>query len=169
MGVRDNYQKPLGHISITPNHGDVPTKLFESDAPKVSPYSSERIHLKAPMPSRQARAHTYIKNRSGFWYLYSFGSMGVSSFPNPNKSICKIWIINSIKVKILQRGPYIYNVYKCTHEHTLYYVYERGKHVYVMIVCMHRWNLFLAKHGFQMSVVHGTIAQSGAQTINTLL
>ena len=37
------------------------------------------------------------------------------------------------------------------------------------MVCMHRWNLFLAKHRFQTCVVHGTLAQSGAQTINTLL
>ena len=33
-------------------------------------------------------------------------------------------------------------------------------------VCMYMWNLFLAKHGFQSCVVHGTMAQSGAQTIN---
>ena len=36
-------------------------------------------------------------------------------------------------------------------------------------VCMHRWNLFLAKHGFQACVVQSTMAQSGAQTIHTLL
>ena len=35
-------------------------------------------------------------------------------------------------------------------------------------VCIHMWSMFLAKHGFQPCVVHGTLAQSGAQIINTL-
>jgi len=38
--------------------------------------------------------------------------------------------------KTLQGGPYVHNVYKCTHEHTWCYVYEREKHVYV-VVCVH--------------------------------
>ena len=58
------------------------------------------VHLKSQIPSRQVRAHTYIKqNRSGFWYLYSIGFMGVSTFPNSNKLFCKIWIINFIITK----------------------------------------------------------------------
>ena len=36
-------------------------------------------------------------------------------------------------------------------------------------VFMHMRSMFLAKHGFQSCVVYGTLAQSGAQTIYTLL
>ena len=32
---------------------------------------------------------------------------------------------------------------------------------------MQGWNLFLLNQGFQACIVHGTMAQSGAQTINT--
>ena len=72
---------------MSPNHGGPPTKLpLKVMHLKLPPFSSERIHLKAPMLSHQARAHTYIKyNRGGFWYPYSIGSMGVSIFPNLNK------------------------------------------------------------------------------------
>ena len=34
--------------------------------------------------------------------------------------------------KILQRGPYVYNVYKCTHGHTLNHVCEHDEHVYAV-------------------------------------
>ena len=116
-----------------PNQGGPPTKLpLKVMHLKQSPISLERIYLKAPNFSRHVRAHTYIKNRSGFWYLYSFGSMGVNTFPNQNKYICKIRIINSIKAKILQGGPYVHNVYKCTHEHTLNHVCEHDEHVYAV-------------------------------------
>ena len=41
--------KTKRHISISPNHGGPPTKLsLKVMHPKVSSFSSERIHLKAP-------------------------------------------------------------------------------------------------------------------------
>ena len=59
-------------------------------------------------------------------------------------------------------------MYKCTHEHTCDGV--REEHVYAVEGVMHKsWNLFLSNQGFQASVVHGTLAHSGAQTINLLL
>ena len=36
-------------------------------------------------------------------------------------------------------------------------------------MCMHMRGMFPTKHEFQSYVVHGTLAQSGAQTIYTLL
>ena len=37
------------------------------------------------------------------------------------------------------------------------------------MMCMNMWCMFIAKHEFQPHVVHGTMAQSGAQTIYTFL
>ena len=75
---------------MSPKQGGPPTKLSLKVMHPNSPLlSSERIHLKAPLLSRHARAHAYIKyNRGGLWYPHSFGSMRVSSFPNPNKFSC---------------------------------------------------------------------------------
>ena len=120
--------------------------------------------------SRHMRAHTYIKwNRSGFWYPYSFESMGVSTFPNPNKSICKIWIINSIKAKFCKVAL---TSTMCTSVHmSLHSVMWVSMRSICMpcMVCMHIMSMFLAKHEFQTCMVHDTMARSGAQTINTLL
>ena len=57
--------------------------------------------------------------------------MGVNTFPNPNKSICKIYFM-FYHNKTLQGGPYVHNVYKCTHEHTLNHVCEHDEHVYAV-------------------------------------
>jgi len=113
--------------------------------------------------------HLHQKNRSGLWYPYSFGSMGVSSFPNPNKSIYKIRIINSIKVKFYKVAL---TSTMCTSVHmSIHSVMSVNVRSMCMswFVCMHRWNLFLAKHGFQPCVFQSTLAQSGAQTIHILL
>ena len=57
--------------------------------PNNSLLSLERIHLKAPNLSRDARASTYTKHqRGGSWYPFSCGSTGVSIFSNPNKISC---------------------------------------------------------------------------------
>jgi len=37
------------------------------------------------------------------------------------------------------------------------------------MMCMHMWSMFLSKHRFHSLMIHGTLAQSGAQTIYTLL
>jgi len=67
----------------------LPPNLLECEASKCSHFSLERIHLKAPILSRDARASTYIKHQSGgSWYPFSCGSTGVSIFPNPNKISC---------------------------------------------------------------------------------
>ena len=46
---------------------------------------------------------------------------------------------------------------------------DREEHVYA-VVCVYAYlELVFLKHGFQPCMIHGTLAQSGAQTINTLL
>jgi len=82
--------KPIGNFSMSPKHGGPPTKIsLRVKHPKGTLLSSEHIHLKAPIPSRDARAPTYIKkHRGGFWYPFPCGSTGVSISPNPNKITC---------------------------------------------------------------------------------
>ena len=109
--------------------------------------------IKAPTLSRQVRAHTYIKyNRGEFWYPYSIGSMWHSTFPNPNKFICKIWSMYSIiskSCKVALTSTMCTSVHMSIHS----------------VVCMNRRNLFLSKYRFQPCMVQCTMAQSGAQTI----
>ena len=76
-------------IVLQTNGGLLHQTPLESDASKKFPLSTERIHFKTPTLSRYARAHSYIKNqRGGLWYPFSFGSIGVSFFSNPNKISC---------------------------------------------------------------------------------
>ena len=90
MGVKGLLPKPKKQLSLSPKHGGPLHQIsLESDASKMFPLSTERIHSKVRLLSRHVRAHTYIKNtRGGLWYPYLIGSMGVSTFPNPNKLSC---------------------------------------------------------------------------------
>ena len=117
--------------------------------PKVSSYSSERIHYKAPILSHQARAHTYIKyNRGRFWYPYSIGSMGVSTFSIPNKFICKVWIMYSIITKFC-KVALTSTMCTCVHMsiHDVMWVNMRSMCI-PCIMCINMWCMFLANHGF---------------------
>ena len=76
-------------LVLQTNGGPLHQAPLESDASKLYSLITERIHSKAMPLSRDARAHTYIKNRrGGLWYPFPFGSIGVSTSPNPNKIIC---------------------------------------------------------------------------------
>ena len=98
MGVRECYQTNRAHLQISKTWWSSPPNLpWKWCIQKWFSLSLERIHLKAPILSRDARAHTYIKyNRGGLWYPYPFGSMGFSTFPNPNKLIWKFCNMYSI-------------------------------------------------------------------------
>ena len=55
-----------------------------------------RVHTsttKASSLSRFVRALTIKKQRWGFWYPFSFGSLGVSLVRNPNIFISKIYMM----------------------------------------------------------------------------
>ena len=72
----------------------LPPNFFDSGASNFYNHLAHASTTKAPILSRHVRAHTYIKyNRSEFWYPHFLGSIGVSTFPNPNKFIYKIWIM----------------------------------------------------------------------------
>ena len=122
----------------------LPPNILEGDASNVVSIKLKSITIKAPKLSRQVRAYTYKKyNRGGFWYPHFLGSMGVSSFPNQNKLICKIKNIYSIITKAC-KVTLTSTICTCVHMSI-----HRVMCVIMMsmcmpcFVCMNMWSMFL--------------------------
>ena len=98
--IRDCYQNHEGTSLGLQTKMVLLPNSFEIDASKIVIFKlGTHPTSRHQQLSRHVRAPTYIKDRSGFWYPYSFGSKEVSSFPNLNKSICKILIMYPIITK----------------------------------------------------------------------
>ena len=88
--------------------------------------------IKAPILSHFVRAHIYTNIKGRDFGTYTFlGPWGLAPF------LTKQIYLQNLKHlfyhnKTLQSGPYVYNVYKCTHEHTLNHVCEHDEHVYAV-------------------------------------
>ena len=148
---RDRYQNRWRHLSSSSNQGGPPTKLPWQWCIQNCHYLARNAStIKVPILSRHVRAHTYIKwNRGGFWYPHFLGSMGVSTFPNPNKFICKICIMHPIITKLCTvalTSTMSTSVHMIIH--SIMCVNMRSMCMPCM-VCMYMWSMFLSKHRFQ--------------------
>ena len=75
--------------------------ILEGDASNVVSIKLKRIHNQGTIPLTSCESpYLHQIKYNDFCYPYSFGSMGVSTFPNPNKLVCKIWIMYPIITKL---------------------------------------------------------------------
>ena len=66
-----------------------------------------------------------------FWYPYPLGPWELAPFLIQTNLFAKFELC-ILSYKTLQGGPYVHNVYKCTHEHTWNHVCEHDEHVYAV-------------------------------------